>query len=105
MATFTITTPVNCDTLSAKTGGDIYNVNGGHLTWDNDSRYGLNQNTQATLGNVTLFPTLGGDFTIEGRYIRLIPFDGGAGTVPAAGTTIAGASGSGKLIGVWSPST
>lgn len=45
MATFTITTPVNIDTLTSKTGGDIYNINGGALTIDQDSRYGLNQNT------------------------------------------------------------
>jgi len=28
MATFTITTTANIDTLTAKAGGDLYNVNG-----------------------------------------------------------------------------
>lgn len=102
MATFTITTPVNVDTLTSKTGGDTYNMNGGVLTYDTDSRYGLNQTTSATIGAMTLSATLGGQVVFEGRYIRLIPYDGGSGTVPAAGTTISGASGSGTLIGVWS---
>lgn len=58
MATFTITTPVNIDSLASKVGGDIYNINGGYLTIDQDSRFGLNQNTSASLGNMTLSATL-----------------------------------------------
>ena len=38
MATYAITTAVNIDTLTAKTGGDIFNINGGTLTIDQDSR-------------------------------------------------------------------
>lgn len=38
MATFTITLSQNIDSLVSKTGGDIYNVNGGTLTIDQDSR-------------------------------------------------------------------
>ena len=51
MATYTITTPVNIDTLTAKTGGDIYNINGGILTVDQDSRVGLNQTTSASIAS------------------------------------------------------
>ena len=54
MATYTITTPVNIDTLAAKTGSDTYNINWGYLTIDQDSRYGTNQNTSASIGNITL---------------------------------------------------
>ena len=49
MATFTVTT----------TGGDAYNINGGYLTVDQDSRVGLNQTTSASWGTITFFATLG----------------------------------------------
>lgn len=39
MATFTVTTAQNIDALASKTGGDIYNINGGTLTIDQDSRF------------------------------------------------------------------
>lgn len=101
MATFTITTDVNIDSLTSKTGGDTYNINGGVLTIDQHSRYGVEQNTSAILGPVTLSATLGGTIKIRGDKVRLIPYDGGSGNVPAVGTTISGATGSGKLIGVY----
>lgn len=102
MATFTITTSVNIDTLTSKAGGDTYNINGGTLTIDQDSRYGLNQNTSATLGNVTVSATLGGNITFDASLVRLIPYNTGSGNVPADGTTISQGSASGKLIGVYS---
>lgn len=102
MATFTITAAQNIDELASKAGGDIYNINGGTLTIDQDSRYGVNASTSASLGNVTISATLGGIFRIDARKVRLIPFDGGSGTVPAYNTLITGAAGSGKLIGVYS---
>lgn len=107
MATFTITTgtpasPVNIDTLTGKTGGDTYNITGGTLLIDQDSRYGLEQNTSAILGAVTGSASSGGNLIIDGTLVRLIPYDNGSGNVPASGTTISGASGSGKLIGVYS---
>ena len=49
MATFTITAAKNIDALAGKTGGDTYNINGGTLTIDQDSRVGLNQTTSATV--------------------------------------------------------
>jgi len=100
MAIFTITTPVNIDTLTAKTGGDTYNINGGVLTIDQDSRVGLNQNTSASLGNLTLSASLGGTVNIDGRDIWMIPYSGGSGNVPAFNTAITNNGATGKLIGV-----
>lgn len=108
MATFTVTTSVNIDTLTSKAGGDVYNINGGHLTIDQDSRVGLNQTTSATLGPVTLSATLGGTLNIDGTDIWIIPYTGGGGNVPAWNTAITdggAGGGTGKLIGVYSALT
>lgn len=102
MATYTITTPVNIDSLLAKTGDDTYNVNGGFLTIDQDTRYGVGANTSAAMGPVNLSATLGGSLLIDGRAVRLIPYDTGAGNVPVAGTVISQGGASGVLIGVYS---
>lgn len=100
MATYTITTPVNIDTLTAKTGGDIYNINGGILTVDQDSRVGLNQTTSASIASMTISAALGGTINIDGTTIWMIPYTGGSGNVPAWNTVITNGSGSGKLIAV-----
>lgn len=107
MATFTITTSVNLDSLTGKTGNDVYNVNGGTLTIDGDSRYEENAPTLANsgMGNITISATLGGTVEFDARFCRLIPFDAGSGTVPAAGTVISGGGASGKLICVLSSLT
>ncbi len=105
MATFTVTTDTNIDALAGKTGGDVYNVNGAKLTIDQDSRYGVNQSTSTSLANMTISATLGGEIHIDGSNIRLIPYDGGAGNVPALNTVISGTTGSGKLLGVYSSLT
>lgn len=84
------------------TAGDRYNINGGTLTIDTDSRYGLNQGACTILDNITISPTLGGTLDIDARYVRMIPFNTGSGTVPVADTVISQGSASGKLIGVWS---
>lgn len=105
MATFTITTAQNIDALAAKVGGDTYNVNGGTLTIDQDSRVGINQTTSTTLGPVTLSASLGGTINIDGTDIWMIPFTGGSGTVPAWNTVITNNTGTGKLIGVHSALT
>jgi len=102
MATFAITTPVNIDSLAGKTGGDTYNVNGGYLTIDQDSRYGTNQNTSASIGPMTLSATLGGTVEINATLVRLIPYNTGSGNVPASNTTISQGGASGLLIGVYS---
>lgn len=103
MATFTITTTVNWDSQTGKTGGDIININGGNLTIDGHSRFDLNGgNTSATaattLGNITLSATLGGTCTIDGRYVRLIAYTAGSGTLPAMGSTVTMGGASGKIM-------
>ena len=112
--TVTATNPTNIciDQVPSivKTGGDIFNINGVNFTIDQDSRYGLNNgNTSATaatsMGAITVSSTLGGSLNIDGRYVRLIPFTGGSGTVPLSNTVISKGSASGKLIGVWSSLT
>ena len=105
MATFTITTAQNIDELTSKAGGDTYNVNGGTLTIDQDSRVGLNQTTSATLGPVTISASLGGTINIDGTDIWIIPYTGGSGNVPAWNTAITNNDATGKLIGVYSALT
>jgi len=103
MATFTITIAnTNMDSLTSKGGSDTYNVNGGGLIQDNDTRYGLNQSTTARLGTIAASATLGGDVKFRSNKIRVIYFTGGSGTVPAYNTSISQGSASGLLIGVHS---
>jgi hypothetical protein len=107
MATFTITDSKNIDELTGKTGGDIYNINGGTLTIDQHSRFGLNNaNTSATaatsMGNITISATLGGTVNIDARNVKMLQFTGGSGTVPAANSIVTTqGGGSGKLIGIY----
>lgn len=102
MATFTVTTPVNIDTLASKVGSDVYNINGGYLTVDQDTRYGTNANTSASMGNITLSATLGGTIEFNATAVRLIPYNSGTGNVPAYNTSITQGGVSGKMIGVYS---
>jgi hypothetical protein len=53
MATFTLTQDTNIDALTNRTGGDVIVPNGFSLTIDQDSRYGLNSTTTASLGAFT----------------------------------------------------
>lgn len=105
MSTYTITTAQNIDELTAKAGGDTYNINGGTLTIDQDSRVGTNQTTSTTLGTITLSASLGGIVNIDGTDIWMIPYTGGSGNVPAWNTAITNNTGTGKLIGVHSALT
>ncbi len=105
MATFTVTTAQNIDALTSKAGGDTYNINGGTLTIDQDSRVGLNQTTSASLGPVTISASLGGTVNIDGTLVRIIPYNSGSGNVPAWNTTISQGGASGLLIGVYSSLT
>ena len=102
MATFTITVPTNMDALTSKGGSDTYNVNGGELTIDNDTRYGQNQSTSARFGTIAASATLGGTVKFRSNKIRVLYFTGGSGNVPAYNTTISQGSASGLLIGVHS---
>ena len=110
MAAFTVTLTKNIDELTGKIGGDTYAINGGNLIIDQHSRFGLNNaNTSATaatsMGSITLSATLGGTCTIDGRYVRLIPFTGGSGTIPALNSLVTQGSARGKLMCVYSSLT
>lgn len=99
MANFTITTPTLITALTGKTGGDTYNINGGSLTIDCDSRYAPNA-TAATgpINNLTVDSALGGNFTVTTEFTKLVQFTGGSGLVPASGTTITQGAASGVLL-------
>lgn len=110
MATFTITTTQNIDELTGKTGGDVYNINGGTLNIDQHSRFGLNNNnssaTAATsMGAITLSATLGGVINFDGRFVRMIQYTGGSGTLPALNSLVTQGGASGKLMCVYSSLT
>lgn len=102
MATFTITTDVNFDTLTGAAGGDTYLINGGKLTIDTDTRFCANHTTTTgRVGHVTIHDTIGGELNVDGTNVRIIPFDSGADTVPPIGTTITQGGVTGYLLGVW----
>jgi hypothetical protein len=107
MATYTITTgtagaPVDYAALGTRAAGDVYNINGGYLKVDVDTRYGLGGVAAAQISNTTMSASLGGSILFDSRFVRCIPFTGGSGNVPAADTVISIGGASGKLIGVYS---
>lgn len=105
MATFGISASLNIDFLSPKSGSDTYNINGGYLTVDQDTRYGKNQSITASMGNIVMSATLGGTIEFNSQYVRVIPFTGGAGNVPFnTGSFIYQGTASGSLLGVYSGS-
>ena len=81
---------------TARTGSDTISTNGFTFTQDQDSRYGLGGNTSATWGALTILATKGGNLNFDGRYIRLIPFTGGSGTITAG--TLAAAINNGYVL-------
>lgn len=93
--------PVDYAALGARVNGDIYNLNGGYLLVDTDTRYGLNGSTAGNFGNITGSASLGGVIEFNSTKVRLIPFTGGSGTVPAADVVISQGGASGKLHGVY----
>jgi hypothetical protein len=99
MAIFTITNQQNITQLQNKTGDDTYTINGGSLTIDCDSRFGPNQSQNTgPIGNINISATLGGELLIKSTNIRLIPFNQGSGTVPAAGTIISHGNAQAELL-------
>lgn len=81
---------------------DDYAINGGYLTVDTHTRYGLGSNTSASMGSINMSATLGGTVEFNSTLIRLIPYNTGTGNVPALDTTISQGGASGKLLGVYS---
>jgi hypothetical protein len=103
MTTFAITTTTNITTLLSKGGNDTYNVNGGNLTIDADTRYCPNATTATgPMGNINLSATLGGTLTISGLNCKLLQYTLGAGTVPASGTIISKGGVTAELLCVMS---
>ena len=86
---------------TARAGADIYNINGGKLTIDQDTRYGLNGGTAFSLGSMTISATLGGVIEVNATKVRLVPYTGGSGTI-TAGSTITCGGATGTVIGLYS---
>ncbi len=57
----------------------------------------------AAFGSVdtVTFSGTGGNLLLDGRDVRVLPFDTGSGTVPAVGTSISQGGVSGPLLGIW----
>jgi hypothetical protein len=86
---------------AARTGGDTIDANGYVFTIDQDTRYGLTGSATTSFGNMSCSSTRGGSINVDGRYVRLIPFSSGSGTLPAMGSLVTQGGASGKIIGVW----
>jgi hypothetical protein len=99
MTTFTITAPTLITALTGKTGADTYNINGGALTVDCDSRYAPNASASTgPLGNLTVDSATGGHWSVTTENTKIIPFGSGSGNVPAYGSAITQAAASGVLL-------
>jgi len=88
-------------TVTANHVDDVL-INGGYLTVDSHTRYGLGSNTSAGMGAINMSATLGGTVEFNSTLVRLIPFDTGSGNVPALDAVISQGSASGKLLGIYS---
>lgn len=109
MTTYNITDVKNISDLVTKTGSDTYNVNGGTLIIDSDTRYSKNSTdvggTACPMGSITVSASLGGNFRVDTTYCRLIPFNNGSGVMPAYETVVSQAGGSAQLLTVMSTRT
>jgi len=109
VTTFNISADAEWDdaAFATRAGNDLYTVAGAaRLTIACDTRYCANSDaTKGAIGSVTLWSPPyggGGEWLIEGRNVRIIPYDTGTGNVPAIGTSIVQGGVSGPLLGVWS---
>ena len=91
-------------TTARGTSGDTIDTNGFNFTQDQDNRYGLSGNTSAIWSNLTINATKGGQLNFDGRYVRMIPFDTGSGTI-TLGTSITVGSATANVIGIYSSLT
>lgn len=106
MATFTIISPTVITSLAGKTGNDTYNINGGTLTIDCDSRYAPSASaTTGPIGNLTVSASLGGRFQVTTATTVLVPFSGSTGILPTYGSTITQGTATGVLLCVMSDRT
>ncbi|MBP7770690.1 MAG: hypothetical protein KA066_02135, partial [Candidatus Pacebacteria bacterium] len=95
---------INAGTTGTVDGFPIhdYRINGGYLTIDQHSRYGVNQNPYAVLGNIVPSAVFGGSVEFNSTAVRCIAYDTGTGNVPALDTAITRGGSTGKLLGVYS---
>lgn len=89
---------------SARTSSDTIDTNGWNFTQDQDNRYGLSGNTSAVWGSLTINATKGGQLNFDGRYVRMIPFNTGSGTI-TLGTAITVGSATCNVIGIYASLT
>lgn len=107
MTAFTISTG-GVEDWDTKTGGsvnatlDTYTIsNGSTLKIASDSYQCANHSTAFGSLDTVSFTGSGGKLLIDGTQVRVIPYTGGTGNVPAIGTTISQGGVSGPLLGVW----
>jgi hypothetical protein len=106
MTTYTVSGPINYDTLtSTMQGGDHFAINGGYLTIDTDTRYcgsayqGIG--SLGTLGSINISPTYGGQVLIDGRNTMIVAYTGGGGNSPYYGTQITQGANTGSFVAVY----
>lgn len=110
MSAYTLTKNTNIRELTvaggyvARTSSDTIDTNGWNFTQDQDNRYGLGANTSAVWGSLTINASKGGQLNFDGRYIRMIPFNSGSGTI-VPGTTITVGSATAVVIGIYTSLT
>jgi hypothetical protein len=99
---------VNWDTLSGGSVNatlDTYAIsNNTTLLIDTDSYQCANHSAAFGSLDTVSFSGLGGKLKLDGKNVRVIPYNTGTGNVPAIGTTISQSGGTitGYLLGVWS---
>lgn len=110
MSAYTLTKNTNIRELTvaggyaARTSTDTIDTNGWNFTQDQDNRYGLGANTSAVWGSLTINASKGGQLNFDGRYIRMIPFNAGSGTI-VPGTTITVGSATAVVVGIYTSLT
>lgn len=104
MTTFTISSDTNIDACAGGTGGHVYNLSAGAVfTYDQDSRAGVNSSTSNSIERIVTAAT-GGTMRFDGRYVRLIPFTDGSGTL-TIGATIDCGDATGTAIAIYTSLT
>jgi hypothetical protein len=93
----------------SKSGGsvnatlDSYTIsNGTTLLIDTDTYQCANHSTAFGSVDTVTFSGTGGKLKVDGKNVRVIPYNTGTGNVPAIGTTISQGGVSATLLGVWS---
>jgi hypothetical protein len=107
MTAFTVNggATTNWDTLSGGSVNatlDSYAIsNGTTLLIDTDSYQCANHSAAFGSLDTVTYSGIGGKLKIDGKNVRVIPYNTGSGNVPAIGTSISQGGVSGTLLGVW----